>query len=48
MIYQKAKTKFEYEKHGVLNYIALLESKLIKLQITPERIDQIKNSVLSS
>ena len=44
----KLLTKFESEKHGVLNTIAVLESKLIKLEISPERIDRIKNSVLSS
>ena len=43
----KLLTDFEYEKHGVLNDIAVLESKLIKLEISPERIDRIKNSVLS-
>ena len=29
-----------------LNDITLLEPKLIKLEISPERIDRIKNSVL--
>ena len=36
----------EYEKHDVLHNIIVLESKLIKLEISPERIDRIKNSVL--
>ena len=44
----KLLTDFEYEKHGVLNDIAVLESKLIKLEISPGRTDRIKNSVFSS
>ena len=44
----KLLTDFESEKHSVLNDIAVLESKLIKLEISPERIDRIKNWVLSS
>ena len=36
----------EYEKHDALHNIIVLESKLIKLEILPERIDRIKNSVL--
>ena len=44
----KLLTDFEYEKHDTLNDIIVLESKLIKLEISPERIDRIKNSVLSS
>ena len=43
----KLLTDLKYEKHSALNYIAVLESKLIKLEISPERIDRIKNSVLS-
>ena len=35
------------KKYSALNDIAVLESKLIKLEISPERIDRIKNSVLS-
>ena len=31
-----------------LNNVAVLESKLIKLEISPQRIDRIKISVLSS
>ena len=31
-----------------MHNIIVLESKLIKLEISPERIDGIKNSVLSS
>ena len=42
------KTDFEYEKHSALNDIAVLESKFIKLEISPERIDRFKNLVLSS
>ena len=44
----KLLTDLEYEKHDALNDIALLESKLIKLEISPERIDRIKNSILLS
>ena len=36
----------EYEKIEILHNITVLESKLIKLEISPERIDRIKNSVL--
>ena len=36
----------EYEKHDALHNIIVLESKLIKLEISPEQIDRIKNSVL--
>ena len=35
----------KYKKHA-LHDIIVLESKLIKLEISPERIDIIKNSVL--
>ena len=35
-------------KNMCINDIAVLEWKLIKLEISPERIDRIKNSVLSS
>ena len=44
----KLLTDFEYEKHSALNDIAVLESKFIKLKISPERIDRIKNLILSS
>ena len=37
---------FEYEKIETLHNITVLETKLIKLEISPERIDRIKNSVL--
>ena len=40
----KLLTDLKYEK----KCIKVLESKLIKLEISPERIDKIKNSVLSS
>ena len=43
----KLLTDLKYEKHSSLNDIAVLESKLIKLEISPEWIDRIKNSVLS-
>ena len=39
-------TDLEYEKIETLHNIMVLESKLIKLEILPERIDRIKNSVL--
>ena len=38
-------TDLEYQKIGTLHNIMLLESKLIKLEISPERTDRIKNSV---
>ena len=41
----KLLTDLEYEKQNASNYTAALESKLIKLEISPDRI---KNSVLSS
>ena len=41
-------TDLEYEKHDALHNIVVLESKLLKLEILPERIDRIKNLVLSS
>ena len=41
-------TDLEYEKYDALNNIAVLESKLRKLEKSPERIDTIKNSVLLS
>ena len=44
----KLLTDLGYEKHNALNYIAVLESKLIQLQISSKQIDGIKNSVLSS
>ena len=42
----KLLTDLEYEEHDAVHNIALLESKLIKLEISPERVDRIKNSVL--
>ena len=39
-------TDLEYEKVETLHNIMVLESKLIKVEISPERIDRIKNSVL--
>ena len=39
----------EYEKkNDALHNIVVLEAKLIKLEISPARIDRIKNSVLLS
>ena len=40
-------TDLKHEKHSALNDTAALKSKLIKLKISHERIDRIKNSVLS-
>ena len=42
----KLLTDLEYEKIGILHNIAVLESNLIKLEISSEPIDRIKNSVL--
>ena len=42
----KLLTDLEYEKIETLHNITVLESKLIKLEISPERIDRIKNLVL--
>ena len=44
----KLLTDFEYEKHDTLNDIIVLEWKLIKLEISPERTDRIKNLLLWS
>ena len=44
----KLLTDLEHEKHNALHDIIILESKLIKLGITPAQIDKIKESVLSS
>ena len=44
----KLLTDLEYEKKDVLHNSVVLELKLIKLEISPERIDRIENSVLSS
>ena len=44
----KSLTGLEYEKHNTLHDITILESKIIKLGITPAQIDKIKESVLSS
>ena len=44
----KLSIDLEYETHNALHDIALLESKSIKLEISPAQIDRIKNSVLSS
>ena len=46
--FSKLLTDLEYEKHEALQNIVVLESKLIKLEISPTRIDGIKNSVLLS
>ena len=42
----KLLTDLEYKKIETLHNIMVLESKLIKLEISPERIDRIKNLVL--
>ena len=39
-------TDLEYEKIEPLHNITVLESKLEKLEISPERIDRIKDSIL--
>ena len=39
----KLLTDLVYAKIGTLHNITVLESKLIKLEISPERIDKIKN-----
>ena len=44
----KLLTDLEYEKNDTLHKISVLESKLINLEISPGRINRIKNSVLSS
>ena len=41
-------TDLEYERQEILNNIATLESKLIQLKLSPERIGWIKNSFLIS
>ena len=46
--FSKPLIDLQYEKNNVLHNIVELESKLMKLEISPERIDRIKNSVLSS
>ena len=40
--------KMHFEKHNALHNIVELQPKLIKLEISSEQIDRIKNSVLSS
>ena len=42
----KLLTDLEYEKIETLHNITVLESKLIKLEISLKRIDRIKNSIL--
>ena len=44
----KILTDLESEKNDTVHNILVLKLKLIKLEISPERIDRIKNSVLSS
>ena len=46
--FSKLLNDLEYQKHDALNDIAVLESKLIKLEIPPERTDRIKNSLFFS
>ena len=44
----KLLTNLKFEKHDALHDITVLQSKLIKLGITPIQIYEIKESVLSS
>ena len=44
----KLLTDWEYSKNYSLHTIVVLESKLVKLEISPKGIDRIKNSVLLS
>ena len=44
----KLLTNLKFEKHDALHDITVLQSKLIKLGITPIQIYKIKESVLSS
>ena len=44
----KLTTNLKCEEHDALHDIAVLESKLIKLEITPTQIDKIKKSILPS
>ena len=44
----KLLTDLKCQKHNVLNNIAVLKSKLIKFDISPERIERIKSPVLLS
>ena len=44
----KLTTNLKCEEHDLLHDIAVLESKLIKLEITPTQIDKIKKSILPS
>ena len=44
----KLLTDLEYKKNDTLHNIVVLESKLIKLEISPARIDRIKNLILLS
>ena len=39
-------TDLEYEKNEALHNFAVLESKLIKLETSPARIDRMKNLIL--
>ena len=42
----KLLTDLLHEKHSVPGHVAVLQSKLIKLEISPTGIDRIKNSNL--
>ena len=44
----KLLTDLEYEKHDTLHDITILESKLIKLEISPAQKKSIKKWILSS
>ena len=41
--FSKLLNDFEYQKHDALYNIIVLESQLIKLEMSPERIDRTKN-----
>ena len=44
----KLLTDLEYEKHNAFHDITVLESKWIKLEMSPAQIDRIKDLILSS
>ena len=39
----KLLTDLKFEKHGTLDDIMILESRLIELEISPTQIDEIKD-----
>ena len=46
--FSKLSTDLEYEKIEALHNITVLQSKLEKLKISPERIDKIKDLIFLS